>query len=120
MRYRYGEKGTSLIEIMVALTILSIGLLGLVSASAMVNRMLGQGRWSTVTMGYAARRLELLRAGARDSVGCAALSGGTAAIPGGLTERWSVSPGVSSVAIEVVISGRLLRADTVATVIPCQ
>lgn len=119
MGYRHGEKGISLIEILVALTILSVGLLGLVGASAMVNRMLGQGRWSTVTMGYAQRRLDLLRASAPDSAGCASLSGGTAAISSGLTERWTIVPGVRTVAIEVVVS-RLARADTVATVIPCQ
>lgn len=119
MGYRYGEKGISLIEILVALTILSIGLLGLVGASAMVNRMLGEGRWSTVTMGYAQRRLDLLRASASDSTGCASLSGGTATISSGFTESWTIVPGVRTVAIEVVVS-RLQRADTIGTVIPCQ
>jgi prepilin-type N-terminal cleavage/methylation domain-containing protein len=116
---RPDERGISLIEILVALTILSVGLLGLVGASAMVSRMLGQGRWSTVTMAYAERRLELLRASAGDSTACAALSGGTAPLPGGLTERWVVSPGVRSIAIEVIVAGRLSRVDTVATVIQC-
>ena len=120
MSLRYSERGTSLIEILIALTILSIGLLGLVGASAMVNRMLGQGRSSTVTMGYAERRLELLRAGARDSAGCASLAGGSATLPGGMTERWSVSPGIRSAGIEVIISSGASRADTLSTVIPCQ
>ena len=114
------ERGFSLIEILVALTILSIGLLGLVGASAMVNRMLGEGRAGTLTMSYGERRLELLRASARDSAGCVSLGGGAATLPGGLTERWSVSPGIRSAGIEVVISRGASRADTLSTVISCQ
>jgi prepilin-type N-terminal cleavage/methylation domain-containing protein len=117
---RPAEHGISLIEILVALTILSVGLLGLVGASAMVSRMLGQGRWSTVTMGYAQQRHDLMRSAARDSTGCASLGGGTASLPGGLTEQWTVSPGMRSVAVEVVLSGPLSQADTLATVIQCQ
>jgi type II secretory pathway component PulJ len=116
---RYGEKGISLVEILVALTILSVGLLGLVGASATVNRLLGAGRWNTVTMAYAQRRIDLLRAAARDSAGCGTLSGGSAPLPGGLSERWTVSPGVRLADIEVVVSGRGARVDTLSTVIPC-
>jgi type II secretory pathway component PulJ len=116
---RFSERGTSLIEILLALTILSVGLLGLVGTSAMVSRLLGQGRRSTVTMGSAERRIALLRARAPDSAGCAALSGGSASLPAGLAEQWSVLPGVRSVTIEVVITGRLPRPDTVSTVLPC-
>lgn len=116
---RYGEKGISLIEILIALTILSVGLLGLVGAGATVNRMLGAGRWSTVTMTHVQRRMDLLRAAARDSAACAMLTGGSATLPGGLSERWTVSPGMRLVGIEVIVSGRGARVDTLSTVIPC-
>ena len=118
-RTRYDEKGISLIEILIALVILSVGLLGLVGAGATVNRMIGAGRWNTVTMTYAQRRIDLLRAAARDSTGCSSLTAGSAAIPGGLTERWTVSPGVRLVGIEVIVAGRGARVDTLSTVIPC-
>jgi hypothetical protein len=108
-----------LIEILVALTILSVGLLGLAGASVTVTRLLGDGRWSTTTMGSASRRIELLRAAARDSAACTALSGGSAALPGGLLERWTISPGVRSVGVEVIVSGRRSRVDTLSAVIPC-
>jgi prepilin-type N-terminal cleavage/methylation domain-containing protein len=112
------QRGTSLIEIMVALTILGIGLLGIAGASATVNRMLGQGRWSTASMGYGERRVELLRSAARDSTSCAALTGGSSTLPGGFTERWSVSPGIRSLAVEVIISGGP-HPDTLSTVLGC-
>jgi prepilin-type N-terminal cleavage/methylation domain len=117
---RNGEAGLSLVEIVVALTILSIGLLALAGASATVNRMIGEGRWSTAVMGFAGRRVDLLRAQGRDSASCGALAGGSAPLPGGLTEQWSISPGIHSVAVEVVITGRPGRADTFSTVILCQ
>jgi prepilin-type N-terminal cleavage/methylation domain-containing protein len=113
------QGGTSLIEIMVALTILGVGLLGIAGATATVNRMLGQGRWATASMGYGERRLELLRNAARDSTSCAALTGGSATLPGGFTERWSVTPGIGSLAVEVVIAVPS-RADTLRTVLACQ
>ena len=119
MSLRYGERGLSLIEILVALIILSVGLLGLAGASATVTRLLGDGRWSTTAMGSATSRIELLRSAARDSAGCASLAGGSSALPGGLLERWTISPGVHSVVVDVIVSGRRTRADTLSAVIPC-
>ena len=116
---RNGERGISLVEILVALTILSVGLLGLAGASVTVNRLLGAGRWDTVTMAYAQRRIDLLRAAVRDSAGCGMLSPGSASLPGGLSERWTVAPGVRLVGVEVIVTGRQARADTIATVLPC-
>lgn len=115
-----GEAGLSLVEVLVALTILSIGLLALAGASATVNRMIGEGRRSTAVMGFGERRVDLLRAQGRDSAGCGSLAGGSATLPGGLTEQWSVSPGIHSVAVEVVITGRRTMADTFSAVILCQ
>jgi prepilin-type N-terminal cleavage/methylation domain-containing protein len=113
------RQGSTLIEVLMALTILSVGVLGLVGASATVNRMLGHGRWSSITMSVATRRMDLLRAMAQDSTSCASLAGGSGVLAGGLTERWSVVPGVRSVGVEVVVSGRMAHADTMTTVIPC-
>ena len=108
-----------MIEVVVALTILSVGLLGLAAGSATVTRLLGDGRWTSNTMSAATRRIELLRSTARDSAGCASLSGGTAALPGGVVERWVISPGVRSVGIEVIVTGRRGRVDTLSAVVPC-
>ena len=117
---RLGQAGLTLVEILVALTILGIGLLALAGASVTVNRLIGEGRWTTAAMGFAERRVDLLRAAARDSASCGSLAGGSAALPGGLTEQWSISPGVRSLGVEVVITGRRSRADTLHTIIQCQ
>ena len=119
MGKRYPERGISLIEILVALTILSIGLLGLAGASASVTRMIGQGRWNTAVMGFAQGRVEMLRAMARDSAACGTITAGTASLPGGLIERWSVSAGIRSVTLDIIVTGRGARADTLSTIVPC-
>ncbi len=113
------RRGSSLVEVLVALTILSVGVLGLVGTSTAVTRMLGQGRWSTVTMSHAEERLELLRAAAPDSAGCLALAGGSATHAGGLQETWSVVPGVRSTAIEIVLARGPAGSDTLTAVVPC-
>jgi len=60
------SSGFTLVELLVALIILSVGLLGLVSTGALVTRMIGRGQRSADAALFAARRLERLRAG-----GCA-------------------------------------------------
>jgi prepilin-type N-terminal cleavage/methylation domain-containing protein len=119
MCVRNAERGISLIEILVALTILSIGLLALAGTSANVTRMIGQGRWNTAVMGFAEGRVDMLRAAARDSASCGSIISGSASLPGGLTEHWNVSAGIRSVAIAVIVTGRGARADTISTVVPC-
>lgn len=64
------SSGFTLVELLVALTILSVGLLGLVVTSALVTRMIGRGQRSANAALFASRRLERLRAG-----GCAAGAG---------------------------------------------
>jgi prepilin-type N-terminal cleavage/methylation domain-containing protein len=59
--------GFTIVELLVALIILSVGLLGLVTTGALVTRMIARGQRSADAALFAARRLEQLRAG-----GCAA------------------------------------------------
>jgi prepilin-type N-terminal cleavage/methylation domain-containing protein len=55
--------GFTLVELLIALIILSVGLLGLVTTSALVTRMIARGQRSADAALFAARRLERLRAG---------------------------------------------------------
>jgi prepilin-type N-terminal cleavage/methylation domain-containing protein len=64
------SSGFTLVELLIALIMLSVGLLGLVTTSALVTRMIGRGQRSADAALFAARRLERLRAG-----GCAATEG---------------------------------------------
>lgn len=56
--------GITVVEILLAITVLTVGLLGLATAAALVTRMVAQGRRTTEASLFAAQRLELLRAAA--------------------------------------------------------
>ncbi len=55
------ERGFTVIEVIVAITVLAVGVLGLASTGAMVTRMIAQGQRSAVALTFAAQRLEQLR-----------------------------------------------------------
>ena len=79
------RRGVSIVEMIVAIVVLAIGILGLASTAAMVARQMTGGSLRTVTATVAQARFERLNA-----VSCAAL---TAAPTGtatgrGVTERW--------------------------------
>ena len=58
------ERGFTIVEIIIAIMVLTVGLLGLVSTAALVTRMIGRGQRSAVASTFAAQRMERLRAGA--------------------------------------------------------
>ncbi len=55
------EAGFTIIEVIVAIMVLTVGLLGLVTTAALVTRMIGQGQRSAVAGTFAAQRMERLR-----------------------------------------------------------
>jgi type IV pilus assembly protein PilV len=85
--------GFTLIEVMVAIIILSVGVLGLISTSALVTRMIGRGNMTTKATQLAQTRLEILRQQALSSTpSCSSLgSSGTATGPSGMSEAWTVT-----------------------------
>ncbi len=58
------ERGFTLVEVLVAIVVLTVGLLGLVTSAALVTRMISRGQRSAVQAAFAQRRLEMLRANA--------------------------------------------------------
>jgi prepilin-type N-terminal cleavage/methylation domain-containing protein len=58
------ERGFTIIEIIVAIVVLTVGLLGLVTTAALVTRMIGRGQRSAVASTFASQRMERLRGGA--------------------------------------------------------
>lgn len=86
------RRGFTIIEVMVAVLVLSVGVLSLLKTSAGVSRMTYRGRGSSRATQYAESRLETLRRQAyATSPQCTALAGGTGTQPGGLTETWTVA-----------------------------
>src|SRR2546430_3587914 len=56
------EQGFTIVEVIVAIMVLTVGLLALVTSAALVTRMIGRGQRSAVAAQYAQRRLEMLHA----------------------------------------------------------
>jgi prepilin-type N-terminal cleavage/methylation domain-containing protein len=92
--------GFTLLEVLVALTLLGAGVLGLSASATLVSRMIGDGSRLTLAATVATARLEQLRA-----LPCTSATSGSATTRG-IDERWSVTPiGGSEVrALEVELS----------------
>jgi type IV pilus assembly protein PilV len=76
------RRGFTLVELIAAIIILVVGVLGLASTAAVVMRQINGSQMQTRAAIMAQSRLERMR-----SVNCAALAGGTASA-NGITERW--------------------------------
>ena len=64
---RAGERGFTIVEVIIAIVVLTVGLLGLVTTAALVTRMIGQGQRSAVAATFASQRMERLRVTACDA-----------------------------------------------------
>jgi len=120
-----GRSAFTIAEAVVALVVLSVGVLALVGSGALTSRMLGNGRHATQAGQVAAARIERLRQIAFSTV--PACTGdewrsGSAGAPG-LTESWQILDPVGPVrrVLIVVSSGHSARAssDTVVTGVLC-
>jgi prepilin-type N-terminal cleavage/methylation domain-containing protein len=98
---RADRRAFTLLEVLVALVILGVGVLGLSGHAALVSRLVGDGARLTLAATVATARLEQLRARP-----CVAISSGSL-ISYGIEERWSVAPMSASgpfTALEVQLS----------------
>jgi prepilin-type N-terminal cleavage/methylation domain-containing protein len=80
------ERGFTIVEVIVAIIVLTVGLLGLVTSAALVTRMIARGQRSAAAAQYATRRLEMLRAS-----GCRSQAGGSETLFRGATPVDSLS-----------------------------
>jgi prepilin-type N-terminal cleavage/methylation domain-containing protein len=97
---RARRAGFTVLELIVAIVILSIGLLGLAATSGIVMRLIGGGTHQTVAANVALARFEQLRA-----LSCGRMTGG-AAINRNVREVWTVTP-VGPVAVPTAMDVRL-------------
>jgi prepilin-type N-terminal cleavage/methylation domain-containing protein len=98
---RQPRSGLTLVEMMVAIMILSIGLLGLASTAGYVVRQVGGGAQQTMAANVIQSRVEWLR-----SMRCDSIKNGTA-VTRGIREKWirgSISNGVLAVLDSVTYS----------------
>lgn len=126
------ERGFTIVEILVAVMILSVGVIALVGSSAAVTRMVGRGKASTITAQVASRRFEWLRALAMaTATPCTHSSFQSSATPvtypnepalRGISETWAVAttgnPRLAKVYVTYQARGGP-RVDSMSTLISC-
>ena len=83
--------GFTLIEVLIAIGILSVGILALLQTATSITVMLRDGRLRTMASAIAASRIDNLRlAAASTTPTCASVTGGSATSQNG-TESWTVT-----------------------------
>ena len=118
-------RGFTLVEVLVAIVLLTLGVMALLGSSAMVSRMIGRGRGSTVAVQVATARLERLRrVAASTTPRCTSpqfVSDSTTTA--GVAERWIVESGAGlSRRVSVILAYRDPRGpvrDTLRTTVLC-
>lgn len=121
------QRGFTLIEVLVAVVVLSIGLLALGGATGRTTRTLYGSRLATVGSQVAAQRLDKLRAAAASTFPrCTApafSSSSSSVTTYGVTETWVVpasgSPRVVRSIVAYPIGAGRTKTDTAATSITC-
>jgi prepilin-type N-terminal cleavage/methylation domain-containing protein len=116
--------GFTLAEVLVAILILSVGLLAIAANSGSVYRMLGYGQRSTAAANVATSRMDWLRREAnRTSPRCSALVSGADTLPMGVVEVWTITGTGWRRAVLLVVtspSGRGLTVDSLYSVLECR
>jgi prepilin-type N-terminal cleavage/methylation domain-containing protein len=120
------EKGFTLIEVMIAMMVLSVGVMALVGSSAMATRMIGRGRESTQVGQLATARAEWLRqiaAATSPTCGSPLLKDSTIA-SNGITQQWQVLPAVGATRdVRMMYSYKVprgTRTDTMTLTLLCK
>lgn len=112
------SSGFTLVEVLMAIVVLTIGLLALVSTAGMTTRMIGLGKVDTHAAGAAARRMEILRLSAYGTIPrCTApeFATGGPVNSEGITESWLVLPAGSLRHLRVTVTYRTSRGSRTAS-----
>lgn len=122
--------GFTLVELLVAMTVLGVGIVAMAGSSALVTRMIGRGQMATRAAGIASRRLEMLRMYALStSPRCTSgnFANGTAAAGtngvSGVSESWIIVANGKERTITETVSYKTskgqTRSESVTTVLAC-
>ncbi len=115
-----GERGFTLIELTVAVTIFTVGVLGMLKVTAGITRMLGMSDRVATASFYAQERLETLRA-----TSCATLASGAETRAGIYDVQWGVEQilGGNARRVQILITfpsrPDAIRVDTLGTSMSC-
>ena len=119
------RSGFTVAEVIVAVGVLSAGILALVGSAALASRMIGRGHQATRVAQAAATRIERLRQASFSTVPpCSAAEWRSDSTVGhGLSESWEILDGAGpGRRVRIVLRSRLpegTREDTVLTAVLC-
>ena len=110
------RKGFTLVELMVAMMLMSVGLFALASSSAVIVRQMGEASSMNIASSVAQTRVERLR-----TATCTAAATGTGTTRG-ITESWTLTPMTRSAELAVTVTyttKRGSRSQTYTSMVPC-
>lgn len=114
------ETGFTVVEVLIAMIVLAVGLLGLLGATTSVIRNLGEGDKEVTAAQYANERLERL-----DALGCDQVSSGSDVKAGIYNINWTVDGSATSpvrhilMTVAYPISAGRSRTDTLEKALTC-
>ncbi|KPJ92546.1 MAG: hypothetical protein AMS18_07210 [Gemmatimonas sp. SG8_17] len=114
------DAGFTIVEVLIAMIILSVGLLGMLGATASVVRTLGEADREVAAAFYSNERLEQLNA-----LGCDQVSNGSETRQGMYALNWTVDGAANSPVRHVVLtttytlSAGRTRTDTLENALSC-
>ena len=125
MNITTNQRGFTIIEIIIAIIVLTVGLLGLVTTGALVTRMIARGQRSASAAAFASRRLERERPraciDAQRTPGSDTLYRGATWVA---INRWAFTDaGNKNYRLKIVTTYKTIknrvRSDPTETTIPC-
>lgn len=113
------ERGFTVVEVLIAVLVLTVGLLGMVTTAALTTRMIAQGQRYGEASAIANERFEILRARS-----CSEMTGGSAQV-GRFSVSWTVTPNAAGTwrRVDVTVvspAARGTRTDRFTTIIACR
>jgi len=110
------KRGFSLAEVLVATTLLTVGVFATAATASLLARLIAQGTGTTRAAAAAASQLDQIRTGA-----CAASPGADTA-PGGYVRSWSVAGSATARVVTVEVTtddGRARHTHIFVAAMPC-
>lgn len=122
---RHNQGGFTILEVMIALVVLVIGMLGLVMTSAMLSRMMGRSSHAQAASTFAAQRMEKMRPAA--CIAAQRVAGQDTLMRGSqwvAINKWSfIDLGGSAYRLRVITkwqtTNNRTRTDTLEMGVPC-